>query len=157
MVTTRREGTRVTLYFAFGSNLDLDQMADRCPGYLVVGYAILRDHRLIFRGPSSRRKAGVASVDPVLGSHVPGILFEIDDAGLAVLDRLEGHPHWYRRAYVPVVGADGDLNEALIYRLPGDVEVMAPTDDYLNQIRGAYAHHGLPRGFDPGILEAGLL
>ena len=146
----------MTLYFAFGSNLDLDQMAERCPGHRVVGYATLRDHRIIFRGPSSRRKAGVASVDPLLGAHVPGLLFEIDDAGLGVLDRLEGHPHWYRRAYVPVVGAEGDLYEALIYRRPEEVEVMAPTDDYLNQIRGAYPHPGLTRGFDLQILEDGL-
>ena len=36
------------LYFAFGSNLDPDQMRARCPAHQVVGMAVLRDHKLIF-------------------------------------------------------------------------------------------------------------
>ena len=36
------------LYFAYGSNLDLDQIRDRLPDIRVVGLALLRDHRLTF-------------------------------------------------------------------------------------------------------------
>ena len=31
----------MTLYFAYGSNLDLDQMLDRCPDAVLVGPAEL--------------------------------------------------------------------------------------------------------------------
>ncbi len=45
-------------YFAFGSNMDVAQMARRCPGAQAMGRATLTDHRLVFRGrwtPSPRR------------------------------------------------------------------------------------------------------
>ena len=143
----------MTLYFAFGSNLDLKQMARRCPGATVGPFATLQDHRLLFRGPSSRRKAGVATVDAHPGESVPGLLFEVGEACLAVLDRLEGHPAWYQRTWLEVETADGERVEALLYRLPERVVAMAPTEAYVGQIGRAYAHHGPERGFDPALLE----
>ena len=140
-------------YFAFGSNLDLKQMARRCPGAAVGAYATLQDHQLLFRGPSQRRKAGVATVDPSPGHHVPGLLFRVGDDCLAVLDRLEGHPHWYVRHVVTVFTEGGEEEEALLYRLPDDVDKMPPTDAYVGQIRRAYGHHGPAHGFHETLLE----
>ena len=37
-------------YIAYGSNLNLPQMRGRCPGATVVGTAIIKDSRLLFRG-----------------------------------------------------------------------------------------------------------
>ena len=38
------------LYFAYGSNINLDQMAHRCPAAEVVGPVVLENYRLLFRG-----------------------------------------------------------------------------------------------------------
>lgn len=46
------------LYFAYGSNINLEQMAVRCPAALMVGPAVLDGYELLFRG--NRRGAGVA-------------------------------------------------------------------------------------------------
>ena len=39
-----------TIYMAYGSNLNREQMAHRCPTARVLGSAELTDHRLLFRG-----------------------------------------------------------------------------------------------------------
>src|SRR5262245_26446365 len=49
-------------YFAYGSNLDPEQMRERCPGHAVVGLAELRDHKLTFQLTSHDWGGGVASV-----------------------------------------------------------------------------------------------
>lgn len=38
------------LYFAYGSNINLEQMAVRCPAAQVVGPAVLDGYELLFRG-----------------------------------------------------------------------------------------------------------
>ena len=37
------------LYFAYGSNINLEQMAVRCPAAQVVGPAVLDGYELLFR------------------------------------------------------------------------------------------------------------
>ena len=57
------------LYIAYGSNLNLEQMAFRCPTAKVVGKSELKDYELLFRGG---RRGAVATVEPKAGSTVPG-------------------------------------------------------------------------------------
>ena len=77
-----------TLYIAYGSNLNLPQMANRCPTAEVVGASQLKDYELLFRG--SRRSA-VATVEPKEGSTVPVLLWKIQERDEAFLDRCEYH------------------------------------------------------------------
>ena len=46
------------LYFAYGSNINLDQMSYRCPAAQVVGPVTLDGYELLFRG------SGVATSAP---------------------------------------------------------------------------------------------
>ena len=65
------------LYFAYGSNINLEQMAVRCPAAQVVGPAVLDGYELLFRG--NRRGAGVATIEPLPGSQVHGLLWKLTD------------------------------------------------------------------------------
>ena len=78
------------LYFAYGSNLNPEQMAQRCPDHTVVGLAALRDHKLAFPLTSHDWGGGVASVATAHGSTVWGVVFDLSDAHLAALDSYEG-------------------------------------------------------------------
>ena len=55
------------LYIAYGSNLNLPQMAFRCPTAKVVGASEIKDYGLLFCG--SRRNS-VATVETLKGSTV---------------------------------------------------------------------------------------
>ena len=61
------------LYFAYGSNINLEQMAVRCPAAQVVGPAVLDGYELLFRG--NRRGTGVATIEPLPDSQVHGLLW----------------------------------------------------------------------------------
>jgi hypothetical protein len=78
------------LYFAYGSNLDPDQMQSRCPGHQPVGLAALRDHRLSFPRHSDTWDGGVASPALSHGHDLWGYLYEITDQDRGALDRYEG-------------------------------------------------------------------
>lgn len=48
-----------------------------------------------------------------------GQIFEVDDATLGRLDRLEGHPNWYHRSLEQFV-LNGDVVDAYMYWMPFD-------------------------------------
>ena len=56
------------LYFAYGSNINLDQMAHRCPDATPVGPVMLENYELLFRGMTNH--GGVATIHPKHGSYV---------------------------------------------------------------------------------------
>jgi gamma-glutamylcyclotransferase (GGCT)/AIG2-like uncharacterized protein YtfP len=78
------------LYFAYGSNLDWDQMRERCPSARFVSVARLKDNRLAFTRYSDFRKGGVADVIPKVGQEVWGVVYEIYEEDIGRLDACEG-------------------------------------------------------------------
>ena len=88
-----------TLYIAYGSNLNLTQMACRCPTAKVVGTSELKDYELLFRGS---RHSAVATVEPCKGGRVPVLLWTLKEKDLQTLDRYEGYPHFYRKEILNV-------------------------------------------------------
>ncbi|MGD0075461.1 MAG: gamma-glutamylcyclotransferase family protein [Candidatus Binataceae bacterium] len=79
------------LYFAYGSNMDWDQMRERCPSARFVCVAKLEDHQLIFPRKSKRRGCGVASVKPAKTRDVWGVVFQIEELEVGWLDCHEGY------------------------------------------------------------------
>ena len=57
-----------TFYLAYGSNLNLEQMAHRCPTAKPVGPVVLKDYQLLFRGGHG---GSVATVELFKGKTVP--------------------------------------------------------------------------------------
>ena len=134
------------LYFAYGSNLSFRQFRRRCPGATVVGRARLPGYRLAFTRYSTKRKGGVADIVPQPDAEVWGALYEIDDAGLAVLDGFEGVPRAYRRETVRVIGDEGVEREALTY-IANRTGEFAPSQEYLSIIARGARDHDLPEEY----------
>lgn len=88
------------LYFAYGSNLNLEQMERRCPAAKPIGPAVLHGYELRFRG--NYGGSGVATIAPKQGGHVAGLLWELTPACEQALDRYEGCPHLYEKQTVTV-------------------------------------------------------
>ncbi len=148
-MSKRRKGRTMPNYFAYGSNMDARQMAQRCPGARRVGVATLRDHRVAYVGHSARWGGAVATVVPSPGDRIEGVLWAVDEGHVAALDRYEGHPTCYRRQLVRVT-AGGRTSRALTY-VHGLASETAwtgsPSPAYLDRIlRGAKAAGADQRG-----------
>ena len=77
--------TKEKLYFAYGSNMNLNQMAFRCPDAEVVESVRLEGYRLAFRTNGGGN--GVATILPEEGSYVDGVLWRISERDEQHLDR----------------------------------------------------------------------
>lgn len=136
------------LYAAYGSNLNLRQMAVRCPDAAVVGTAELADHELVFRGSAG---FGVATVEPREGCSVPILLWEISAQDEKNLDRYEGWPLFYGKKTLGFE-ADGQTVPAMVYIMRPGRDAALPSDAYYDTILEGYEDNGL----DPSVLEQAL-
>lgn len=135
------------LYFAYGSNMDPEQMALRCPGSRLVGTARLPGYRLAFSRYSSKRNGGVADVVPDPDHEVWGVVWDLSEENLAILDGFEGYDPGgtcaYSRTRIEVESEQGTL-EAEIYFATRQPNPPPPSRAYMQHlIEGAKAH-GLP-------------
>ncbi len=80
-------------YFAYGSNMNWEQMQSRCPSAKFLMVAVLRDHRLAFSRYSKGRCCGVADVIDCPGSNVWGVVYEVSDEDMCKLDTSEGYKY----------------------------------------------------------------
>jgi gamma-glutamylcyclotransferase (GGCT)/AIG2-like uncharacterized protein YtfP len=140
-----------TLYFGYGSNMDLDQMVARCASARLVGRAVLPQHQLAFGGFSHAWGGPVASVLPARGARVEGLLYQIARVEVARLDLYEGHPFVYERAQRFVIDEGGRRRRVTLYVQPArDFEPGPPSATYLEVLGRAYRQHG----FDLDVLAA---
>jgi hypothetical protein len=136
------------LYFAYGSNLDPDQMRARCPDNRAVGIARLREYRLCFPRRSAHRDCGVASIEPFAGAEVWGAIYDLTEADVARLDHWEGYVlgravnRYDRRAIA--VEIDGALGRVETYIAQVEASPPPPNLEYLGHLRRGARAHGLP-------------
>jgi hypothetical protein len=142
------------IYFAYGSNMDPGQMAERCPGYRTIGVARLNGHRLSFPRFSPVRRSATASIEPEPGSAVWGVLYELPADDLPVLHHLEGYNEYgapeanrYNLAKVTVQQVGGGTAEAMTYVAVPDDSAALPTADYMARLVDGARFHGLPRAY----------
>ena len=139
----------MSLYFAYGSNLDREQMRHRCPGAVRLVRATMSGYRLAFTGYSRVWQGAVATILPEPGAHVEGVLYRLAPGELRLLDRYEGHPNSYRRYRRIVRDAGGQRHRAHVYVLPPDGALTFPSIPYLSVIWRAYQR----LGFDQSVLR----
>ena len=118
----------MTLYFAYGSNMNRAAMRRRCPGARAIGPAMLAGHRF-FVGID-----GWGSVKPSAGDAVHGVLWRLTTRDLAALHAYELlHQGLYDVRRLPVRSGARHV-PAMIYLLrrrapgrpkPGYVELIA--------------------------------
>lgn len=138
-------------YFAYGSNMNLDQMEFRCPDAEVVENVRLEGYRLAFAGRSPGN--GVATILPEEGCHVDGVLWKITPQCEKSLDHYEGYPYLYGKEMVEVNGEGGTRQNAAVYVMnaPHKDCPARPSDFYLKGILEGCRQNHLPT--EP-VLEA---
>lgn len=133
----------MTLYFAYGANMDIDAMKRRAPTAKPLGRARLPRHRFVIT------QDGYASVvrDPRFAVH--GVLWDVGLADIRSLDKFEGvDKGLYVKINQPVVieGFGAGAKRALVYvgqGKPGG----APRPGYLEDVLAAARAAGLPAAY----------
>ena len=128
------------LYFAYGSNLDLEQMAQRCPDAEIVGAVRLENYELRFRG------SGFATVAPKKDCVVHGLLWKLTPKSEQALDRYEGYPRHYTKEQVSVRTTDGEAVSVMAYIMaePMCRQPALPSPYYYRAIQQGFEANGLP-------------
>ena len=131
------------LYFAYGSNLLSGRMRERVPSARREAVAVLDHHRLACnkRGCDGSAKANLV---PAAGHWVWGVLYRIEGAELALLDRFESG---YERVVVEVRTASGEARLASTYRSDRITEDPVPFDWYRGMILEGAREQGLPEQY----------
>ena len=133
------------LYFAYGSNINLDQMAYRCPAAQMVGPVLLENYELLFRGNANGN--GVATIKPKEGQQVYGLLWRITPDCERSLDIYEGYPRLYEKESVAVRDSAGRQLTVMAYVMTdGDRwrSPALPSEYYYQGILDGYLQIGLP-------------
>ena len=133
--------TKPMLYVAYGSNINLTQMAFRCPHSKVVGTAMVKGWELEFRG--------VATIVPKPDTEVPVLLWELDPRDISALNRYEGFPHLYRQQEIEVETENGTA-KGMVY-LMNRGQISPPSQGYLQTIWDGYKANGMDTSY---LLEA---
>ncbi|MDD3300341.1 MAG: gamma-glutamylcyclotransferase [Bacteroidales bacterium] len=133
------------LYIAYGSNLNLSQMKQRCPTARVIGASEIKDHEIVFRGS---RYSAVATIEPWEGSSVPVLLWGIQPEDEISLDRYEGYPSFYEKKNMEIA-LNGSTVSAMVYVMTPGHELGIPSERYKISIEDGY----MDAGFDTDILQ----
>ena len=123
-------------YFAYASNLNRKQMAERCPDSKPIVAATLHHYKLVFTGWSREWRGSVASIRPIRSEKVRGAIYQVTEECLRRLDNAEGSD--YRRLNVIVNNEDNEPMEAVTYINQKVTPESKPSPQYLAVIQQGY-------------------
>ena len=118
---------KTSLYFAYGSNLLIERLEKRVQKYGPVKKVqtfTLNNYKLVFNV-----KGGFANIEPCDGEVVEGVLYELNERQLEVLDWYEGY---YKRIYF----RQGNITfiSYIAYDFYTYYAIIPPSLEYLNII-----------------------
>jgi len=130
-------------YFAYASNINRKQMAERCPGAKARAVATLPNFKLVFTGYSRLCKGAVATIRGSQGDKVIGAVYEISEAGLRKLDKHENYPVDYKHLDVRVFTDGGESFDAATFIKARIEEEGQPSPEYRAVIQQGYRDWGI--------------
>ena len=140
-------------YLAYGSNLNLQQMALRCPTSKPVGTAVIKDYELLFKGSKT---GAYLTIEPKSGAEVPVAVWSVEPADEKRLDVYEGFPTFYYKTELelPVRYFSGKkvIRKAFVYIMHEERPLGLPSGSYVRTCLDGYRDFG----FDESILLAAL-
>lgn len=135
-------------YFAYGSNLNLTQMKQRCSNPKVLGIARLPGYRVEFYGYSDIWDGAQEAVIIDPESEVWGVVYELQFSDWDQLDmyedvRLNGTGAYFHYP-VDVIDTQQGIIDAIMYKKNILGEGQPPSAEYLDFIIQGATEQGLP-------------
>ncbi len=107
-------------YIAYGSNLSIQHMYERCKKAQPIGSSVLENYRLAFCGEEDEE--AYLTIEPCEGKSVPIGIYKLGFFDEVKLDSYKDYPKLYKKEMIKVKLADREI-EGLIY-------IMNPWYDY---------------------------
>ena len=140
VIILKWEDFNMSLYVAYGSNLNIEQMYSRCPGAALIGSGFLQNVKLMFG--SHNNSWSYATVKPELGAVTPVGIWEVNEEDEKRLDRYEGYPKLYSKKEC-CFEMQGTRMKGIIYVMNEPVEAILPTKRYMETCIQGYKDFGL--------------
>ena len=137
-------------YVAYGSNLNVEQMAYRCPTAKFVGVGVIKNHQLQFKGSSF---GAYATISPKENESVPVGVWAIQPHDEKRLDAYEGYPSHYFKQNIPVEMEDGRTANAMVYIMNLRMKFGMPSASYYKTVYQGY----LDCGLDVDVLDKAVI
>lgn len=139
------------LYFAYGPDMNPEQISSRCDEPKVFMVAHLPEYSLKFFGHFDRWDGGLESVVESPGDKVYGVLYKVNYSDADYLDacqgaRLDGTGPYFQFP-VEVIGADGNTYSVFTYKKSVLGEKTQPSSGYLDYIVAGAQANGLPENY----------
>jgi gamma-glutamylcyclotransferase (GGCT)/AIG2-like uncharacterized protein YtfP len=134
-------------YFAYGSNLSRTQMKKRCPDSAFIEVGRLRGRSLAFTIRSSHWDGGVADIVPDPAGEVWGVLYEISNDDLGLLDQYEGEGSSYGRFQTTIETSIGSVGGVWVYEVLNRGGPFHPSREYMQIMRKAASEFGFPEEY----------
>jgi gamma-glutamylcyclotransferase (GGCT)/AIG2-like uncharacterized protein YtfP len=130
-----KEPTKI-YYIAYGSNLNKQQMKDRCPDSKEVDSTILRGYELLFRNYRDCEE-GYLTVTKNKKAKVPVGIYEISENDEKKLDSYEGvNNHDYKKERI-LIKIRNKYTVGLIYIMVAERKCK-PTNEYYKKVKKGY-------------------
>jgi gamma-glutamylcyclotransferase (GGCT)/AIG2-like uncharacterized protein YtfP len=138
----------ISYYFAYGSNMDQQQMKERCPESKLLGKGIVLGYKLVFTIYSPKRKCGCADIVSSPKDEVWGLIYSVSENDLKRLDEYEKAPISYKRIQVEVMDESGNKVKAETYEVVNkSPEYLKPSRDYLSKLTTAAKTFSFPEKY----------
>lgn len=129
-------------YIAYGSNINLRQMKNRCPHSKVYGKGYLKGWKLVFNVH--------ADIIPTKNEKdiVPVLIWDIDNRDWSSLDRYEGYPIYYVKQKIKTQFENGENHFCIAYVMAEDKKGFElPWNQYYNTIAFGYKENNIPQHY----------
>lgn len=124
-------------YFAYGSNISEHRMLnERKINFISRKFAILENYKIEFNKMSKNNcYLGFANIVESEGSIVEGVLYELNDIDINIINKFEGYPNHYYQKLVDVI-CDNQIIQVITYIANPLMirENIKPDKKYLNYI-----------------------
>ena len=138
-------------YFIYSESLHPTQLKERAPEHKFLYRAYVEDHTLAFPRWSSQWRCGIASLVPSVGDRVWGVVFDITQEDLKILDQYgdEVPPGSFRHSTInvcPEHEADqASVKEMVTTHMAKPAGKFKPQDHYLDFVIAGLKHWKLPQ------------
>lgn len=159
-------------YFAYGSNMNYNQMLERCPNAEYLGKGFLPNYKLAFTRNSRNWESAAADILVSPEDDVWGVIYRLSVEDIMKLDACEGHPTIYKRKTETIMKYNGsadvlnnndldnlnnyDRLEVEIYEVVNKQLNLTPKMNYLSILQDAAFEYCFPRVYQEKLYQFGL-